>query len=250
MQWLPQLVAPGGAVALPLSQRAATGILVALIAGPDGRADERKLADVLAEDAALALWAACRAAAFGEHGIHDVAALARWLSPRAAEELSRPSSSVSTNPSAVAGPEQYAIWADLNARSLAIARLSERVALHLNREVAPAFFLGLLHAAPQWLAGSNPCESQTSHAMLPAWLSSELATIVGASTANTSPAGECVALALRLAGPSEHAESRPEGFAFDAGVHASEITTERHSLVVGWRTGLDWPPGGETSAAG
>lgn len=227
MQRLPNLVTTGGVFALPLSGRAAAGLVAALIAGPAGKCDVACLGEVLAGDAPLALWAACRSAERPQGSLGNLGELTDWLALVAISQLSplvEPKSSCSA--------ETIEAWADLAAQSLSVARLAERLALFRNLDGPGAYFLGLLHAAPQWLATSAGEGSQPqSPGVLPKWLHEALSQIGTAGASDAPTIVGCVALALALTRSAGAADCPTPPFDFDSGAHTAEIAAARRAWL-------------------
>ncbi len=189
MQRLPNLLTPPAVIALPLSGRAAAGLMLALIGGSDGACDPQRLAKALAFDPSLALWTACRAALRLPDAPRTIDDLADWLAAHALAELSGLGRD-SPVPAACA---------DLAASSLVVAQLAEQIAQAHDLDGAASYLAGLLYLAPQWLAEftSEGCEACAGD-ILPHWLRDSLAQIATAPTSPLTSAANCVALAVRL----------------------------------------------------
>jgi hypothetical protein len=217
MQRLPNLVTTGGVFGLPLSGRAAAGLVAALIAGPAFRCDAERLGEALAHDASLALWATCRAAERLETPLRTLTELTDWLAAAAVGELAE-----LDEPQTSCSAETIRAWADLAARSLGVARLAEQLALSRNLDAPGAYFLGLLHAAPAWLVTSAREGSQPpARDVLPNWMHDALSQIGTAGPGNPSSAAGCVALAIQWSDGA--AERRTQGFEFDFAAHTLAI---------------------------
>jgi signal transduction histidine kinase len=238
MQRLPHLVASGAVIALPLCGRASAALVAALIAGETLAGDRRRLADALASDAPLALWAACRAAQRLVDPPRSLAALADWLTTSAIHELSLSACCAtrgSAEPDEVAATEAAETlenWADLAAHSLCVARLAERIALARNFDGPAAYFLGLLHAAPRWLTASTAGGSEPSLLdVLPSWLRDELRHIEAAVEHDTPGPAGCVAQALAVSGAAAGTNLPGPNWDFDAEAFAREMTDCRQDWL-------------------
>ncbi len=228
MQWLPPPLNSASGLLLPLSDQAAARLAVALLADKPEPAAQR-LRDVLADEAPLALWATCRARRRGVAEIASIGPLAEWLLPVALDELSGLAEA-----SAVAAPLCAATaekWADRTANSRAIAGLAAQIARHAAVDPERAYFLGLLHAAPQWLA-AEACDGQLPSCsdVLPPEL--QLATSAVRATESVSSPAQCVMLALRMADAADATdEPRLPGFPFDRQAHAAQIAAARRDWL-------------------
>ncbi len=212
---------------LPLSDQAAGRLAVALLTDEPEPAAQR-LREVLADEAPLALWAVCRARQRGVAEIGGIGPLAHWLLPVALDELGGlvPTADAMA-PMCAATAEK---WAELAAVSRAIAGLAAQIARHAAVDPERAYFLGLLHAAPQWLAAA-PCDGQSPAcwAVLPQEL--QLATSAVRATEPVSSPAECVVLALRMTAAADADEPCLPGFQFDRQAHAAQIAAARQAWL-------------------
>jgi signal transduction histidine kinase len=208
MRLLPKLVTTAGVVALPCSDRTAEQLVQALLA-PAAIERQSQLETALKHDAPFALWALCRGAQSGHGEIRTVSDLGLWLAENAVTQLSAPAEDVG-RPTPAETMEQ---WADLAAVSLVLARLSARIAEMVKSDPQQAYFLGLLHSAPQWMTTSDgPGSPPHRPSPLPAWLVYGLAAIEDSSAEDTRSASGCVALALRLSNNSAPANGNAVNF--------------------------------------
>ena len=226
MQWLPPWVTTSGTVVLPFSDRAAGGLALALLAD-DPEQGVQRLREVLAEEAPLALWAVCRAFQRGAE-IHTIGQLAEWLAPTALDELGRLAPATPPVSASTAEP-----WAQLAATSHAVAQLAARIARHARIEPERAYFLGLLHAAPLWLAAAaRDGEPLVGSALLPPGLLIVPSAVHAADCVRVASAADCVGLALRMAEANDAAdEPRLPGFRFDRQGHAAHLAAARHAWL-------------------
>jgi signal transduction histidine kinase len=225
MQWLRHSLTTTSGFMLPLSDQAAARLAVALLTDEPASAVQR-LREVLADEAPLVLWAVCRARQRGAPEIGTLAQLADWLLPVALDALGDAALTPAATPAVCAATAEK--WADLAAVSRAIAGLSSQIARHAAVDPERAYFLGLLHAAPQWLAAAPfHGEPPECSALLPQDLQSTTAAVP--ATEPISSAAECVAMALRMAEVSAVAdEPCLPGFRFDRPAHAAQIAAARH----------------------
>jgi signal transduction histidine kinase len=228
MQRLPNLVMAGGVIALPLSDRAAAGLVAALITGPAAECDRRRLADTLAHDPPLALWTACRAAQALTNPPRTLADLADWLAREAVRELVRP---------ATDAPPHDA-WPDLAAVSLGAAALAERIARAQGLDSHSAYLLGLLHAAAAWFATCASDLSSRSVEVLPIWLQGELSQIAATPGSRPSSAAECVAQALCLIGSAGAATCTAADVGFDFAAYCLQANAARRDWLEPGEPGL------------
>ncbi len=228
MQWLPPPLNSASGLLLPLSDQAAARLAVALLADKPEPAAQR-LRDVLADEAPLALWALCRARQRGVADIASIGPLAEWLLPVALNELiGLAEASAGAAPLCAATAEK---WADRAATSRAIAGLAAQIARHAAVDPERAYFLGLMHAAPQWLA-AEACDGQSPSCsdVLPPEL--QLASSADRATESVSSPAQCVMLALRMAEAADAAdEPRLPGFSFDRQAHAAQIAAARRDWL-------------------
>ena len=136
----------------------------------DSSVRETRLASLLADDAALALWAVC-VARMASLSAHTVTGLARWLSPHLLAVLN-------WDPEGVA-PRMRDLesrWRELAVDSVAIAHLAANSTEH-DPEPAEAYLAGLLYNSPEWLrsCGPRPSLNGTAPTCLPPWLIEQLA---------------------------------------------------------------------------
>jgi signal transduction histidine kinase len=184
----------------------------------------------------LALWAACRAAESRETPPRTLDELTAWLAaaalgefsrqlnpePRVQQELDKPATSCSA--------ETLGAWADLAARSLSVARLAEQLARSRNLDAPGAYFLGLLHAAPAWLAASaREGSGPQPRDVLPHWLQDALSRIDAAGPGDASSPADCVALAIPWS--ADTADRQPRDFPFDFAAHALSIDAPRRDWL-------------------
>ncbi|MBI3838106.1 MAG: HAMP domain-containing histidine kinase [Planctomycetia bacterium] len=189
MRLLPNLVAAAGVITLPLSDRSAEHLVAALLT-QDAAERLEQFREALEHDAPFALWAVCRAAQAGCAEIRTAGDLAAWLSDQAVTQLCRPADEDVVSISA----GEVEKWADLAAFSLAVAKLSARIAEAVRLDQQRARFLGLLHAARQWGGPSQPQWAS----FLPSWLVDELAAMGASQVQRPSSAADCVALAIEI----------------------------------------------------
>jgi signal transduction histidine kinase len=169
MTRLPRLVDGAAQWSLPLSDHTA-GELARLLLIDDSSVREARLASLMADDPALALWAVC-VARMASLSAHTVTGLARWLSPHLLAVLN-------WDPDGVA-PRMRDVesrWRELAVDSVAIAHLAASSTGH-DPEPAEAFLAGLLYNSPEWLrsCGPRPSLNGTAPTCLPPWLIEQLA---------------------------------------------------------------------------
>lgn len=142
MLWLPDVETDRWR--LPLSDASAAVLLSARQAG--GEPALALARGALEHDAALSLWAACRATAEGQPDLHTSDALARWLMANQGCVLVWPGG-IHETPDDAAWCETYR---RLSAVSLAVARLARQLAGQTGELAERAYLLGLLHLADRW----------------------------------------------------------------------------------------------------
>jgi len=185
MRLLPKLVRGPHCVRLPLGNDSAALVVQALLSDPAENRKKLCLAAVC-QDAALALWCLCRAAKPGE--LRRPADVARWLADHLPGELRWTPAEIAA--AAISNDAARATYADLAAAAVSTARLAGALAeQHAAADAAAAYLLGLLHAAPRWIAcgGVSPAddtpsapsdnEAAAAQGFLPAWLLAELAAV-------------------------------------------------------------------------
>ncbi|MEX0679288.1 MAG: HAMP domain-containing sensor histidine kinase [Pirellulales bacterium] len=233
MQRLPEVVTTRGTLVLPLCGGTARRLAAALIAGRDFRGDRALLAEALARDAALSLWAVVRSHGLGATELRTVDALADWLSATAMDPWSRPAES---DPSASpkqgdAAPinrsDQNQLWATLAVRSFAAATWGAQIARQQKLDDGAAYLLGLLHLAPQWLAAASGDAQIPPADVLPPWLHSQLDHVGTGPPGKIASSADCVGFAVKLAEADGPGEPLPAGFTLDQPAHAAAVARVR-----------------------
>lgn len=162
MRFLPALVRDRSRWALPMSDRSAAALAELLLAD-DPPQVAAALAEQLARDPPLVVWAVCLAAQRDGLRLRTIAQVAQWLGQRAIEVLQWESQEeAAPEPADDARMEAFA---DRVAADLTLADLAAQVAQE-------AYFDALLHGARDWLALARIGSSHPA-AELPAdWLRS------------------------------------------------------------------------------
>ncbi len=113
----------------------------------------------------------------------------------------------------------------LAGRSFAIARLAARLATRGSLDAEQAYLLGLLHAAPQWLArGEKPgSDDSLPSDLLPSWFGEALRTLTTSKEHSPTSPADCVAASLRMAGSRRVATHRVLGIAFRRQAFADDV---------------------------
>ncbi len=169
MRPLPALAAGSARWVLPISDRSATAIVDALLTNDPAEAISL-LAETLAADPPLAIWAGCRSA--GKLQPESLQDLARWLYEHALEALPLSDGEPAQfDPSQLARGDRYA---DLVAKSLQVASLAALLAEADGRAVADkAYLMGLAANAADWIAAIGHRLSRSASRHLPEWFTAE-----------------------------------------------------------------------------
>jgi signal transduction histidine kinase len=197
MQWLPEVVTTHGTFALPLFASTSRRLAAGLVSGEGYRPNRSRLAEALARDPALLLWAVFKSHASRSAPLGTIDTLAEWLAVEALDTWSQPAQGASSD---VSDRETLKHWASLTLRSICAARRAAEVAQDARIDRDDAYLLGMLHLAPQWLKAAR-CAVGPQSVALPAWLQSELERIGNASPGDIATAADCVAMALRDVSP-------------------------------------------------
>lgn len=172
MHALPPLELRGTTVRLPLSQGAAVVLFDALLSADVG-SREKRIEEILLDDAPFALWTICRATEKEQHELTSPCRLAEWLAPRLAEELA----AIEVGAKHVNASREK----QLVSLAGAAARVAERSAALAKKvrglDPNEARFAGLLHAADAWLMAAGAKREATAREALPQWLRSLLADV-------------------------------------------------------------------------
>jgi signal transduction histidine kinase len=157
MHGLPAVSLSGACWHLPLADPTAGALLAALLADS---AEETTglLRTAVAQDPALLLWCVLRAQPERRDHFRSIAAVAQWLAERLPDELAWTSEF-----SCTWDVSRHARWAGLAESSLQTAHLAEALARQASADPDQAFFLGLLHHAPDWLAATGPAFEPARH---------------------------------------------------------------------------------------
>ncbi|HEX3724891.1 MAG TPA: hypothetical protein VHV08_01560, partial [Pirellulales bacterium] len=195
MRLLPKLLWPAGAVALPLSDRAAGGLVAALLSR-DKQARQHQFAAAIAGEPSLALWTLCRFASVNHLPARGVWDLAGWLSEAQAADWF--DGGRVRFPLGSLAEDQIAAWQRRSTVALEVAASAQQFAQRSQVDSDWTNLLALLHEAPEWLAAAVCDGAATEPAtLLPDWLLGALAAMD--STAAAQPTSSaCVAAALRL----------------------------------------------------
>lgn len=189
MLWLPHT--ENDRWRLPLSDFSAAGLLSAKVARNEPAVAAVRAA--LEYDAALSLWAVCRARADGHNHLQTCDALADWLATNSARVLAWPDD--------VEQASGEHAWLTrhrrLSAVSVAVARRARQLADASSEFGRQAYLLGLLHLADEWTAlGGAPAEGRQSPAF-PDWLVAALAELDDAAAQSAAEAVHLVVSAKR-----------------------------------------------------
>jgi signal transduction histidine kinase len=227
MRLLPSLFTTAGVLALPQSDRTAEQLTSALLTHDAARRLDQFL-EAVEHDPPFALWAVCRAAQAGRREIRTTDDLAAWLSNNAVTQWCPPAEEEwVSNPVGAAEA-----WADLAALSLVVARLSARIAEAVQSDRQRAYFLGLLHAAPQWVIAIADGNEQPRHSqLLPGWLMNALAAIEASQAQRLSSDADCVATALAIASNRPAISPLALNFDFDPQEYLAQIPGERQAWL-------------------
>lgn len=196
MQRLPDVVTTQGTLALPLCGGTAWRLAAAFVAGDGCRLDRSLLADALARDPALALWAISKVAESGLAPIKTIDCLADWLATEAIDRWA-----AQQRPAAAEAPENEDVesWLRLAAKAVAVAGRAAEIARNAGLDDDAAYLLGLVHLAPQWLAPNQ--QGTAGGDALPSWLRGELERVASGHSGQAATAAECVAAALHSEPP-------------------------------------------------
>jgi hypothetical protein len=230
MRLLLTLAIQGGTARLPLSDSAAQRLVAALLSD-SAAARNRHVADALACDPALAVWALCQAAADGHEDLRTIEQLAGWLAELPAAAW--PAKGVGDTSGGSLADSEVELWADRCATAIGIATLAAHCAELAQLDAERARLLGLACAAPQWLAAAaRDGAILEPPRIVPDWLAGGLLALELTATVNTptSPA-ECVAAVCRAArGSTETCLGD-----FDATAHQAFVAEVRED----WRRASD-----------
>ena len=226
------MVARGGTLVLPLCGGTAWRLAAALIAGGDGCGDRTLLADALARDASLTLWAIAKAHQSGSPQLRSLDTLSGWLSSAAIALWSLPAETESApaierRAAEDARGDECEPWATLAGQSVGVATLAAQIARHQRLDVQAAHMLGLLHLAPRWLAAASGDSQSPAPDVLPAWLRGELDRIGAAGPGEIASAADCVRAAVQWTEAGGPAEPLPGGFTFDRQALEVQIAATR-----------------------
>ncbi len=231
MRLLPPLVTPAGVFALPLWDRTAEQLIGALLT-TDPRRREERLEAVLGEDASLALWTVCRAAQSGQTDARDAGQLARWLAGTVVAELLWSDSAWPS--SAIPAAGAFDAWADLAAKSAAVALRSATIAEREGLDLPRAHLLGLLHAGPLWFASGEAGGNRILDAgVLPAWLTEDLNAIGTDKTGRVVSPADAVAAAARAEAGNASQSADGGTYELSAGVAPETHARDRWRLNAG-----------------
>ncbi|MHB8866992.1 MAG: sensor histidine kinase [Pirellulaceae bacterium] len=150
---------------LPLNDHAACELARILVID-DPAAREARVAELMALDPVVTLWAACRAGQADAVAPRRVLDLARWLAGHLLPVLVWPATEAARSVG-----DMRSRWRELAADSIAVAHLAADQAAD-DQRAAEAFLLGLLHNAADWLRSCGPRISMVKSVpgCLPAWL--------------------------------------------------------------------------------
>ncbi len=252
MHSLPRLATASRAFDLPLAGTTAERVVAALVAVEldDRERPLRLLTEALEQDAPFALWAVCRAVRRGGDPPRTVGQSAAWLAGTVGQELVWPEAEGRCDAASTDLPSaELGRWADLAGRSYGIARLASLVARYKSLDADQAYFLGLLHAAPDALCTASrtmhpPGRRRQSAArrqpgkklqpkpadyqdVLPPSLITELAAVDASGGTNPSSVSDCVAAALRIAAGGRISRTAWPGFQFNRPQHAALVAAAR-----------------------
>jgi len=226
MRLLPRLVTPVGALSLPLSDRTAGRLCSALLCDELPRRREL-FAGALADDPALALWAACRTRQLPLECFRTISQLAEWLAGDPLSQFQWPAEG--DRGSSLPGEDR---WADRASRSLGVARLAAQLAGSMQADAQRAYLVGLLYDAPRWVACAIGCSEEVDAAeILPGWLIDELGEIQGGQLQGPSHL-RSVAMAIELAKENGQASNLPGFHPDDSSFDASSFDAAAHRVQV------------------
>jgi signal transduction histidine kinase len=168
MRWLPALVAGPTRCVLPMADRSAAVLLDVILADDEALSTEW-LAEQLAMDPPLVLWAVC--AARGRDGFRpcSVRDVAQWFREHLLDVLRWERGDEA--PPDASSPQYAEHCADRVAKLLQVAELSALLAASEGQAAAEEAFLnGILHDALAWLTTAPGPTPETPPDCLPDWL--------------------------------------------------------------------------------
>lgn len=166
MRLLPTLVTGEFRVSLPVSDRSAAVLARAILDDSSSTVD--LLAETLAVDPSLALWATARSYQRDRQEPRTIAELAGWLKPAAAAVLWWEATADPSASAHIAPPDTVA---ELVKTALETADAAALLASDHGQAAAErAYLAGLLHDAERWLHEAGFPPSATLRDLLPPWL--------------------------------------------------------------------------------
>lgn len=208
MQSLPPLVTAGGTFRLPLSEGTAARLAAAWLCEP-GEARRAQLRSALAEDPALALWAALQIDSLEPATRPRLDDLAAWLGgtlwAQFAERFTAVSGEQEAPSSNTSRDSSCDHCAEAAGHSLVVAHLARLLAQGGRLDGEAAYLLGLLHQAPRWLKATATVPVTGGGPILPAWLSSNLGPVGHVQGHRAATLADCVGQAAALANSQDEA---------------------------------------------
>ena len=235
MRALPPIAVEATRLRLPLVDRTALVLETALLA--ELRSERTALLEgVLAEDASLLLWTLCQSHRRGQTLLPSLHAAADVLANDLLTML-LPLGDVDDEPLASELAQQSATLAG---RSIAVALVAERLAeQYAKLESHEAYFLGLLHAAPEWLqlAAEAPHGRSWCAICLPPWHVQLIVDIAEADEPEAEGMAACIRQALAIVdGRCEAASAVADDWrAIDQRRGEIEAAWNREEPYAGWR---------------
>jgi len=186
MRLLPKLVRGPHCLRLPLGNESAALVVQAMLSDTAENRQKLCLAAVC-QDAALALWCLCRTA--NPAKLRKTDDIASWLADHLLGELRWTPEEIAA--ASTPTDADRAAYAELAAMAVSTARLAAALAEQHSAAAAPAaYLLGLVHAAPRWIASagislgaespsapSHKAAAEAASGFLPIWLLAELAAV-------------------------------------------------------------------------
>ena len=229
MQRLPDVVTATLTLSLPLCGGTAGRLAAALLDSRDGRASQPLLADALARDPALVLWALVKSHQLGLWELRTIDALAAWLSTAALDQfnlapLAESSPAESSKDDRVAACEP---WVALATRCVGVAALAAEIARQRQLDDQASHLLGLVHLAPEWLVAAGGGSPHASLDVLPPWIAECLDRIGPSPPVQIASPLDCTSAAVHLAQTGDALGPLPCDFVFDRQAHAARLQMVR-----------------------
>lgn len=204
MQSLPPLVTDCSTFHLPLSESTAAQLAAAWLCAP-GEPRRTQLRAALADDPALALWTALQTGPQDQVAVPSLDDLAAWLDSSLWSRFAGNTTECSAELQMPGRNAQLELCAEAAGHSLVVAHLARLLASGAGLDGEPAYLLGLLHRASNWLKAAATDSTAVCTPALPAWLSSGLAQVGRSPARPPATAADCVAQAVILASSQDEA---------------------------------------------